>query len=78
MGDKGNGGEGYGVYVEATNQDEVFENNRIAETRQGDERTQKYGVYIRQGENSVRLSGNTMEGHLIADTFDENVGVSLK
>ena len=75
--DNGSAREGYGIYVEATNVDEVFENNLIAETRSGAERTQQYGVYIKKGDSSVRLSGNTINGHLKADIQDEN-GVALK
>ncbi|MFH1071656.1 MAG: right-handed parallel beta-helix repeat-containing protein [Candidatus Glassbacteria bacterium] len=75
--DNGSAREGYGVYVEATNVDEVFENNLIAETRAGNERTQQYGVYIKKGDSSVRLSGNTMQGHTRQDVQDEN-GVALK
>lgn len=76
--DNGNAEQGYGVLVEAINQDGVFENNRIAETRQGDERNQQYGVYVKKGENSVRLSGNILEGHLKAGTHDENGGTALR
>ncbi|HLA39480.1 MAG TPA: right-handed parallel beta-helix repeat-containing protein, partial [Candidatus Glassbacteria bacterium] len=75
--DNGSARKGYGIYVEATNVDEVFENNLIAETRSGAERTQQYGVYIKKGDSSVRLSGNTINGHLKADIQDEN-GVALK
>ena len=70
--DNGDSRRGYGVYVEATNQDEVFENNLIAETRSGGERTQQYGVYITRGENSVKLSENTVQGNLKGEYFNEN------
>ncbi|MBN2288009.1 MAG: right-handed parallel beta-helix repeat-containing protein [Candidatus Glassbacteria bacterium] len=66
-----NGGleEGYGVFVEATNKDEVFEDNLIGETRSGGERTQQYGVYLAAGTSSVKLGNNTMQGHLKVDHY---------
>lgn len=76
--DNGGAEEGYGVLVRPCNQDEVFENNRIAETRQGEERTQRYGVYVFKGDSSVRLAGNTFEGNIKGETFDENGGAALR
>jgi parallel beta-helix repeat protein len=75
--DNGNAERGYGVFVEAVNQDEVFENNLISETRSGDERTQQYGIYIIRGASSVKVAENTMQGHLKGDYYDEN-GISMK
>jgi len=76
--DNGNAEEGYGVLVRPCNQDEVFENNRIAETRAGEERTQRYGVYVYKGDSSVKLAGNTFEGNIKGETFDENGGAALR
>ncbi|MBW7995674.1 MAG: hypothetical protein FVQ81_03685 [Candidatus Glassbacteria bacterium] len=70
--DNGNAERGYGVYVEAENQGEVFENNVIAETRTGGEATQRYGVYIVRGTSSVTVGDNEMKGHSEADCHDEN------
>jgi len=75
--DNGNAERGYGVFVEAVNQDEVFENNLISETRSGDERTQQYGFYITRGPSSVKEAENSMQGHLKSDYHDEN-GVAMK
>ncbi len=65
--DNGGDREGCGVFVENQNMDEVFEDNLIAETRTGSERTQRYGVYVAPGESTIELSGNNMSGHLEAD-----------
>ena len=70
--DNGSSEQGYGVYVEAENQDEVFERNVIAETRNGDGATQRYGIYITEGNNSLKADGNEMKGHSKANFFDEN------
>ena len=75
--DNGDSRRGYGVYVEATNQDEVFENNQISETRSGNERTQQYGVYVTRGESSVKLADNTVQGNLKGEYLNEN-GTALK
>ncbi len=68
----GSAEQGYGVYVEAENQGEVFENNLIAETRAGSEATQRYGIFIAKGNSSVTAEGNEMKGHSEADFHDEN------
>ncbi|HUU26329.1 MAG TPA: right-handed parallel beta-helix repeat-containing protein [archaeon] len=70
--DNGDARRGYGVYVEPHNQDLVFENNTVAETRPQDERTQRYGFYVVRGSSSVKLLNNTMEGHLVSDFLDQN------
>ena len=75
--DNGNEERGYGVFVEAVNQDEVFENNLISETRSGDKRTQQYGFYITRGPSSVKEAENTMQGHIKGDYHDEN-GIAMK
>jgi hypothetical protein len=63
-----NGGEkaGYGFLVEPHATDLVLEHNRIAETRSTG-RTQRYGVFKVSGEGSVRMTNNTMSGHVERD-----------
>jgi parallel beta-helix repeat protein len=68
----GDKSHGYGVFVEAENQNEVFENNVIAENRSGSEATQRYGIYIAKGNSSVSAEENEMKGHSEADYHDEN------
>ena len=70
--DNGDATRGYGVFVEATNQDEVFEHNIIAETRTGKDATQRYGFYIAKGNSSLSENDNEMKGHSEADYYDEN------
>jgi parallel beta-helix repeat protein len=70
--DNGSEEQGYGVYVEAENQGEVFENNQIGETRTGSETTQRYGIYIAKGNSSLTAQSNEMKGHSEADFHDEN------
>lgn len=70
--DNGSAEQGYGVYAEAENLGEVFENNLIAETRTGSEATQRYGIYIVKGNSSLTSQGNQMKGHSRADYHDEN------
>jgi parallel beta-helix repeat protein len=62
--------EGYGFYVEPEAGDILIANNRIAETRSGDARTQHYGVFKKPGSGSVTMQGNTMEGHISKDYFE--------
>jgi parallel beta-helix repeat protein len=67
-----NGGikEGYGFYINPEATDIRIENNRIAETRSGDARTQRYGVYKKPRSGSVSMQGNIMEGHAVKDYFE--------
>lgn len=67
-------GRGYGFYLGARSRDVVIENNRIAETRSGAARTQRYGVFVAKDGGPVVLRDNTMEGHLEKDFHDENEG----
>ncbi len=62
--------EGYGFYVEPEAGDILIANNRIAETRGGNARTQQYGVYKKPGSGSITMQGNTMEGHVSKDYFE--------
>ena len=70
--DNGNADEGCGFYIEPPTEGIVIENNKIAETRKGAERTQRYGVYRARGAGSVSLSNNEMQGHAKGDFYDEN------
>ena len=71
--DNGDPSKGYGFYINPPSRDIVIEKNRIAETRSGTERTQRYGVYVVRGAGPVKVRNNTMEGHLMQDCCDENV-----
>ena len=61
--------QGYGVYVEPHAGDIVIVSNRIAETRAGKDRTQRYGVYKAVGAGSIEMQNNVMEGHSEKDYF---------
>jgi hypothetical protein len=67
-----NGGtqQGYGFYIEAHATELSLSDNRIAETRSGTGRTQRYGVYKTAGAGSVQMQHNTMEGHVEKDVFE--------
>jgi parallel beta-helix repeat protein len=66
----GKGKEGYGFYVEPEAGYILIANNRIAETRSGEARTQYYGVFKKPGSGMVTMQGNTMEGHVTKDYFE--------
>lgn len=68
--DNGKGSKGYGFYVEPMATDIVIAGNSIAETRSGDSRTQRYGVYKVRGAGSVTIQDNAMEGHLEKDYWE--------
>ncbi len=65
-----NGGEtvGYGFYIEPLTSDLVISNNQIMDTRSGNERTQRYGIYKATGVGNVVAEGNEYAGHV-----DKNV-----
>jgi parallel beta-helix repeat protein len=58
---------GYGFYILPHAGEILIANNQIAETRSGNERTQRYGVYKTFGAGSILLQDNTMKGHAEAD-----------
>jgi len=68
--DNGKGPKGYGFYIEPQATDIVITGNRIAETRGGDLRTQRFGVYKVHGAGSIALHGNIMEGHQDKDYYE--------
>jgi hypothetical protein len=64
--DNGNAQEGYGVYIEPSATDLVFEKNQIAETRSSG-KTQRYGVFKTTGAAAPTLRDNTLSSHSGAD-----------
>ncbi len=68
--DNGSDTEGYGFYVEPHAGDMIIAANRIAETRAGKERTQRWGIYKKAGAGSMKLQDNTMTGHMEKDYFE--------
>ena len=58
---------GYGVYVEPYAGSLLFEQNKIAETRQGNERTQRIGFYKARGAGTLEQQKNQLQGHLEKD-----------
>jgi parallel beta-helix repeat protein len=62
--------QGYGFYVEPYAGDIVIVNNRIAETRTGRDRTQRYGIYRAARAGSIQMQDNTMEGHSEKDYLE--------
>ncbi|MEA2064182.1 MAG: right-handed parallel beta-helix repeat-containing protein, partial [Gemmatimonadota bacterium] len=71
--DNGNARQGAGFYIDPLAGDIVIENNRIADTRENEsKRTQRYGVYRVKGAGPVTLKDNDMQGHTVADFYDEN------
>jgi hypothetical protein len=61
---------GYGVYVDPLAGSLLFEGNKIAETRQGGERTQRIGVFKALGAGSLELKDNRMAGHMEKDVVE--------
>lgn len=66
----GNKQEGYGFYIEPHAGQIVIVNNRIAETRSGEDRTQRYGVYKTAGAGSVQMVGNSTDGNIEKDYLE--------
>ncbi len=71
--DNGGAERGYGVLVRKENNDLVFENNTIEDTRQGEARTQRYGIFVEKGSHGLTLTDNTLQGHLLADVQEEEL-----
>lgn len=70
----GNANEGCGVHIEPSAGSLVFEGNRIADTRDGQSRTQRFGIYKAPGAGTVTLNNNTMQGHIEKDYFEAGPG----
>lgn len=65
-------GKGYGIYINGITHDLIIKNNTIRETRSGNERFQKTGIFISTGASRVHLMGNDMNGHADKDVIDES------
>ena len=61
--DNGNAEEGAGVVVDGETHDLTFINNQIIETRSGEERTQRYGVWVKEKASRVTLKDNEIQGN---------------
>jgi len=57
---------GCGIYIEGHTTDLLFENNVIRETRTGDARTQRMGIWAGPHTARVRTVKNRIEGHIEA------------
>ena len=68
--DNGNSTEGYGFYVGPAATGIEISGNRVAETRSGSARTQRYGVYKLRGSGSVAMRDNSMTGHMEKDYYE--------
>jgi parallel beta-helix repeat protein len=66
----GDAKQGYGFYVEPYAGNILITGNRIADTRTGNERTQRYGIYVLPGAGPIRTQDNVMEGHTEKDYFE--------
>ena len=55
---------GCGIRIEGHTTDLVFEKNTIRETRAGDARTQRVGIWAGENTARVRAVGNRIEGHI--------------
>jgi len=62
--------QGYGFYIEPHAGDIIITGNRIAETRSGKDRTQRYGIYKAAGAGPIQLQDNVMEGHTEKDYLE--------
>ena len=62
---------GHGIYVCGVTRDLVLEGNTIRETRSGDERHQRCGLYLAPDVTGVVMRGNTFDGHPDAAVTDE-------
>ncbi|MEK7411807.1 MAG: right-handed parallel beta-helix repeat-containing protein [Planctomycetota bacterium] len=63
--------KGHGIFVFGVTHDLRFERNVIRETRQGDQRLQRTGMYFAPGVSRVNLDNNTIQGHPEQDLVDE-------
>ena len=53
-----------GVYIEGHTTDLLFEQNTIRDTRSGDARTQRIGIWAGENAARVRAVGNLIENHV--------------
>jgi parallel beta-helix repeat protein len=68
--DNGDAKQGYGFYFEPHAGNILITGNRIAETRTGAARTQRYGIYVLAGAGPVQAQDNVMEGHVEKDYYE--------
>ncbi|RKX47674.1 MAG: hypothetical protein DRP64_00395 [Verrucomicrobia bacterium] len=61
---------GCGIYVNGITHDLAFENNAIRETREGEARLQRRGIYIAPGVSGTQLKNNTIENHPDGDLVE--------
>jgi len=66
----GNAKEGYGFYIEPLAGDLVITGNQITDTRSGNERTQRFGIYKAAGAGSMKVEQNEMKGHIQKDVYE--------
>lgn len=69
--DNGNAKEGYGFYILPHAEGLSISNNRVSETRAGDARTQRYGIYKVAGAGPLRLESNTISGCIEKDILEK-------
>ncbi len=70
--DNGDAEHGCGVHIDGETHDLVFEGNVIRETRSGEARAQRVGVYIGADARRVTLRGNTFEGLVESEVVDDS------
>jgi len=57
-----------GVHVDGYTTDLLFEHNTIRDTREADERSQRFGILVGPNAKRVKAVGNQIENHVEADT----------
>ncbi len=65
--DNGGPEKGYGFYIGGETRDIVITSNIIADTRQGPQRTQRYGIFVGPKAGPVHIDGNEFAGHTEQD-----------
>ncbi|MFH1570150.1 MAG: right-handed parallel beta-helix repeat-containing protein [Gemmatimonadota bacterium] len=61
---------GHGIYVSGVTHDLRFAGNTIRETRAGDQRHQRHGLYLARGVTRTTVAGNHIAGHPDAAIVD--------
>ncbi len=62
---------GSGIHITGHTTDLLFENNVIRDTRAGDARTQRVGLWVGENAARVRAVGNRIENHVEAETVGQ-------
>ncbi len=60
-----------GIYVCGVTRDLIIKGNTIRETRSGDQRHQRYALYVAPQVTGLTVSANIIEGHPDADVVDD-------